>query len=177
MSIAVSAMKNSKNEFVAIGQNFFSLLAGENLEERNRAREFQDELIRRLVRQKKLRVTIVVADPLYEEQTSDLGYGFPQFHLHLTKSVAALKALKNRASKVGVIGRLTVGTSRNVKTTSTVLSDPAQAGGVAYVTYTQLGSLTKDRAVVRVEKWKHPIHFAKLHNDYVCRCVKTLALL
>lgn len=174
LSIAASAIRGSKNEFVVIGQNLFSLLVGEGPEGANRARKFQDGLIRRLMTQKKLRATIVVADPRHNEQTSDLGYGFPLFSRHLRKSIAALKAIRARAVEAGVLGRLTVGTSRSVETISTVLSDPAHAGGVAYVTYTQLGSRTKERAIVKIEKRKHPFHFAGLHEDYVCRCVKTL---
>ena len=123
-----------------------------------------------------MRATIIVADPENEQQMSEFGYGFPSFATHLRKSISALKTFRTKASISGVSERVVVGTSRKVKARSTFLSDPVYARGVAYMTHTQLGSRTKERAIVKIEKRKHPDYFTKLYDNYVGQCVKNANL-
>lgn len=163
------ALKSSTSEFIAIGQNLFGLLVGEGPDG---APPFP--LIERLTMQSGLTATIIVANPRDKEQMRELAYGFPSFTVDLKRSIKALKILQAHGLKADVGTRLRVGTSRSVETTSIFLSDPSHARGVAYVTYTQLGSRTKERAIVTIKKQRHPERFAEIHKGYVCSCMATL---
>jgi ppGpp synthetase/RelA/SpoT-type nucleotidyltranferase len=168
------AMKVSKKNLIVIGQNLFSLLVAPETNRTDRARQFKQQLLRRLVRNRDYRATIIIADPHNVEQMKHLSYGFRQYSQHLDQSVAALKELQKQAKRAGVDSRLTVGASTNVDERFTVLADPERISGVAYVKHTQSGTRSKDRPIVRIGKRKHPVHFEELFSNYAGACLSTL---
>ncbi|MCP4260863.1 MAG: hypothetical protein GY774_25640 [Planctomycetes bacterium] len=165
LSFQISALEQSKKEFTLVGQNLYRTLVGENNAQKQQAIRFKNKLIERLKSQDSLKVYIIVADPRDNQQMKGFGYGFPEFKKHLDGSVEALKKLSKQAGKEGLGDRLKVGTHEKISLDSLTLSDPNLKGGVAFLTYTSLGSHPEHRAIRKIEIKKHEDHFKEIIKD------------
>jgi len=171
--VAQNAAKESRDKFMAIGQNLFSLLVGKGRLTSTGA-DFKDVLIQCLKDNPPLHATIIIANIRNEPLMKRLEYGYPEFRDHLQQSIDAMKDLRTRADKEAVDSRLVMCTSNSVETRSFFLVDPDNTRGVAYLTYTSLGSRPEDRAIVTVAKQDHQKRFNDIYSTYA-RCLEKRA--
>ena len=169
LSFKESALKSCKNEFTLIGQNLYRTLVGENDAQKAKAKEFKKSLINRLKDQDNLNIYIIVANPENNTQMKRFKYGFPKFREHLYESKQALEISQASAKKQGVSGRLHVGTHEKISIDSLTLSDPRSNNGVAFLTYSSLGSYPEHRAIRKIEKKKHKDYFSAIVKNHKWR--------